>query len=389
MAALSAASPSLKARRFPGPRIRSGAAITRRPNRRSQPAAQHRAGPLARGASLEYPDSGRRLGAISQLLGVAGVPRCQDRFENGGNRGHLAGDFQPRPPRLDSRARRPRRSRGGQRSTGPHRSFWPSPANGHTSRSTSEAPSPRPSGKSTDSLCGRTPLESSSPGAPAFVTPSDLRRSGARFSLSQSSDMPGFPVLTTIQPIVGSDFHKSIPPPPPAGPLMVPHVVVWGSGLSQKTGFMWAIASTSRASSPESGCPNRRSWVSVTAAVGLTTPGRIPVTSGRTCCFRSFCSVRKQSQFGSGTVKVAVSPQGGGTADMAINVAYVLNLNLDCQDFPLPPMPTGLSFTIHYSVTAGFSFHDFLRGRFSWPWIWQLPGSWASGARWPVPSWRV
>lgn len=175
--------------------------------------------------------------------------------------------------------------------------------------------------------------------------------------------MPGFPVLTTIQPIVGADFHKSIPPPPPAGPLMVPHVVVWGSGLSQKTGFMWAIAATSRASSPESGCP-KPTVVGFGHGCGRTHdagphPGHIwpnvllPVI---------LLGSASKAEFGSGTVKVAVSPQGGGSLDMAINVAYVLNMNLDCQDFPLPPLPTGLSFTIHYNVTAGFSFHDFLRG---------------------------
>ena len=47
---------------------------------------------------------------------------------------------------------------------------------------------------------------------------------------------------------------------------------------------------------------------------------------------------------------------------MAVNVAYVLNANLDCQDFPIPPAPTGMCFTIHYNVLAGFSFMDFLRG---------------------------
>src|ERR1700749_802553 len=66
--------------------------------------------------------------------------------------------------------------------------------------------------------------------------------------------MAGFPVLTTTQIIVGVDFHKAVPPPPPVGPLMTPHVVMWGSGLSQKMNFLWSVASTSKASSPESGC---------------------------------------------------------------------------------------------------------------------------------------
>jgi hypothetical protein len=175
--------------------------------------------------------------------------------------------------------------------------------------------------------------------------------------------MPGFPVLTTLQPIVGSDMHKSIPPPPPAGPLMVPHVVVWGSGLSQKTGFMWAIAATSRASSPESGCLHPTT-VGMGHACGRTHdagphPGHIWPNALLPLVMLGSSS---KAEFGSGTVKVAVSPQGGGSLDMGVNVAYALNMNLDCQDFPIPPLPTGLCFTINYNVTAGFGLMDFLRG---------------------------
>ena len=172
--------------------------------------------------------------------------------------------------------------------------------------------------------------------------------------------MAGFPVLTTVQPIVGVDFHKSLPPVPP---VMVPHIVVWGSGLSQKTGFMWAISATSRASSPESGCA-KPTVVGCGHGCGRTHdagphPGHIWPNAFLPIILLGSSS---KAEFGSGTVKIAVSPQGGGSLDMAINVAYILNLNLDCQDFPLPPLPTGLSFTIHYNVKAGFSLMDFLRG---------------------------
>lgn len=175
--------------------------------------------------------------------------------------------------------------------------------------------------------------------------------------------MPGFPVFTTLQPIVGADQHKSIPPPPPVGPLMVPHVVVWGSGLSQKTGFMWAIAATSRAASPESGCTTPTT-VGMGHACGRTHdagphPGHIWPNALLPLILLGSAS---KAEFGSGTVKIAISPQGGGKADMAVNVAYALNFNLDCQDFPVPPLPTGLCFTINYNVLAGFSFMDFLRG---------------------------
>ncbi len=175
--------------------------------------------------------------------------------------------------------------------------------------------------------------------------------------------MPGFPVLTTLQPIFGLDAHKSLPPPPPVGPLILPHPVVWVSGLSQKTGFMWAIAATSRASSPESGCltPTR---VGPGYACGRTHdagphPGHIWPNALLPLILLSSAS---KAEFGSGTVKTAIAPQAGGSADMCINVAFVLNTNLDCQDFPFPPLPSGMCFTTNYTVYAGFTFIDFLRG---------------------------
>jgi hypothetical protein len=69
-----------------------------------------------------------------------------------------------------------------------------------------------------------------------------------------------------------------------------------------------------------------------------------------------------KAEFGSGTVKTAIAPQAGGTADKAINVGFILNFNLDCQDFPIPPLPTGFCFTTNYFAYAGFSLADFLRG---------------------------
>jgi hypothetical protein len=175
--------------------------------------------------------------------------------------------------------------------------------------------------------------------------------------------MPGFPVLTTLQPIFAVDMHKSIPPPPPAGPLMLPHPVVWLSGLSQMTGFMWAIAATSRASSPESGCP-KPTAVGRGYACGRThDAGPHPAHVWPNIFLPMILlGSSSKSEFGSGTVKVAVSPQGGDSLDMGVNVAYFMNFNLQCQDFPLPPTPTGFCFAVNYTVTAGFSLTDFLRG---------------------------
>jgi hypothetical protein len=173
--------------------------------------------------------------------------------------------------------------------------------------------------------------------------------------------MPGFPVLTTLQPIVGFDMHKAIPPPTPPPP-MVPHVVVWGVGLSQKTSFQWAI-STSKASSPESGCA-KPVLVGMGHACGRQHdagphPGHIWPNVLLPLILLGSAS---KAEFGSSTVKIAVSPIGGGSADMGINVAYVMNTNLDCYDAPLPPCPTGFAITLNYSVMAGFSLKDFLHG---------------------------
>jgi hypothetical protein len=175
--------------------------------------------------------------------------------------------------------------------------------------------------------------------------------------------MPGFPVLTTLQPIVGVDFHKAIPPPPPAGPVMTPHVVVWGSGLSQKTGFLWAVASTSKASSPESGVM-KPVLVGAGHACGRghdagPHPGHIWPNIFLPLIMLGSAS---KCEFGSSTVKISVSQTQGGSADFGVNVAYVMNLNLDCNDFPLPPTPTGVCFAGNYTGYAGVTLKDVAHG---------------------------
>lgn len=170
--------------------------------------------------------------------------------------------------------------------------------------------------------------------------------------------MPGapFPCLNTIQPIFGCDAHKTIPPPPPAPPPFAPHVVVWGVGWSQKTGFMWAVA-TSKAASPESGKPKPVSagWG---YSIGRTHdsgphPGHIWPNLLLPLILLGSGS---KHEFGSGTVKVP------GGWDKAVGVAWVMDLGLDCFDFPIPPCPSGLAISGTNSVRAGFSWSDFARG---------------------------
>jgi hypothetical protein len=50
---------------------------------------------------------------------------------------------------------------------------------------------------------------------------------------------------------------------------------------------------------------------------------------------------------------------------MAIAVAFAVNLNLDCQDFPIPPLPTGVVMAMFSTVEAGFTLGDFLGGLLS------------------------
>lgn len=171
--------------------------------------------------------------------------------------------------------------------------------------------------------------------------------------------MPGFPVLSTLQPIVGFDLHKTIPPPPPAGPLPVLHPVVWGVGLSQKSGLMWAVA-TSRACSPESLC-TKPIAVGGGHACGRTHDAGPHLGHAWPNLLMPLLIMGSTSkaEFGSGTVKVGTA---GGPKDMAVNVGQAINFNLHCQEFPLPPTPSGFAIAVNYNVRAGFALMDFVRG---------------------------
>ena len=179
----------------------------------------------------------------------------------------------------------------------------------------------------------------------------------------------GMKCLNTIQPIMGVDMHKTVPPPTPPPPF-APHVVVWGEGWSQKTGFMWAVAN-SKAASPESAVPKPVAlcWG---YAIGRghdagPHPGHIWPNILLPLILLGSGS---KSEFASGTVS---HPQG----NMAIAVAFAVNLNLDCQDFPIPPLPTGVVMAMFSTVEAGFTLGDFLGGLFSM--LMDMALTWISG----------
>jgi hypothetical protein len=188
------------------------------------------------------------------------------------------------------------------------------------------------------------------------------------------------PCLNTIQFIFGCDAHKTIPPPPPAT-VYAPHVVAWGVGWSQNMNFMWSNTITSKASSPQSGVKKP-----VQACYGYTI-GRTHDSGPHPAHFWAnallpviMLGSASKHEFGSGTVKVP------GGFDMAIGVAFVVDLGVDCFDFPLPSSPTGLAITAACTVRAGFTWSDFFRGLAQMIWdigvAWLIAGAltWAGAA---------
>ena len=168
--------------------------------------------------------------------------------------------------------------------------------------------------------------------------------------------MAAFPVLNTIQPIVGCDMHLTIPPPPPAPPPHTPHVVVWVVGLSQKINFLGMAVGTSKANSPESGMskPVVAGWGYACARAHDSGPHPGHIWPNLLLPLIMLGSSSKH-EFASGTVK---TPQGR----MAVGMLWAVDLGLDCWDFPYPPLPTGIAITGTNSVRAGFTWTDFFNG---------------------------
>jgi hypothetical protein len=164
----------------------------------------------------------------------------------------------------------------------------------------------------------------------------------------------GMKALNTIHPIIGVDMHRTLPPPLPVLPF-APHVVLWGEGWSQQIGWLWAVAN-SKACSPQSLCPKP---VGVCYGYGIGRghdagphPGHIWANALLPLIGLGSGS---KSEFASGTVRLP-------TGNMAIAVAMVVNFNLDCNDFPIPPTPTGTVMAFMCTVQAGFTLGDFLGG---------------------------
>jgi len=167
--------------------------------------------------------------------------------------------------------------------------------------------------------------------------------------------MAGMLVLTTMQPIVAVDIHNSLPPIPVAP---IPHPVVWATGLSLGMGLPKAL-NASQAISPQNPDPTvaqKPVAVGIGHACGRghDAGSHLGHIAANTLLPLIFLGSASKSEFGSGTVQVAGK-------HMCINVACILNINLDCCD-PVP-MPIGFTFaTGSAMVFANFTWKDFLNG---------------------------
>jgi hypothetical protein len=166
--------------------------------------------------------------------------------------------------------------------------------------------------------------------------------------------MTGMLAFTTMQPIVGVDMHVSLPPIPP---VILPHPVVWGTGLSLAMGLPLSI-SASKAMSSDHPQAAAKGPVAVgfghAVGRGHDAGPHVGHIAGNTLLAIIWLGAASKAEFGSGTVLV----QG---QQMAVNMMMVMNPQLQCSD-PIP-MPSGLSFaTGSNMVFANFTWLDLLAG---------------------------
>jgi len=142
--------------------------------------------------------------------------------------------------------------------------------------------------------------------------------------------------------VAGLDFHNSIPPPPPAGPAPMPHVVAYVMGL--------ASASTAKLSTKVMAGPGG-------AALGRQHdlgPGMYHVAVNALLPI-VWSGAGNKAEFGVSSVKT-----DAGTLAVACFPMVGLNLQLDCGD-PCPT-PTSLAIASTNTVLAGFTLGDAIGG---------------------------
>jgi hypothetical protein len=157
--------------------------------------------------------------------------------------------------------------------------------------------------------------------------------------------MPGCNVLNSIQLVQGIDMHKQIPPPPPAGPLPAPHVIVAVMGMADPSG---AQVSTT-----------------VKAGFGFALGRQHDLSmgmyhfAGNLMLPIVWAGAGNKAEFGSASVSVGVDGKAKRLAVACIPLVGI-NLQLDCNE-PCA-LPTSVCDASLNTVFAGFSLADFVAG---------------------------
>ncbi|MBA3697938.1 MAG: hypothetical protein H0W78_03580 [Planctomycetes bacterium] len=151
-------------------------------------------------------------------------------------------------------------------------------------------------------------------------------------------------VLKHYMPMLGGDFHDTIPPPGPVVVPSIPHFVAanlvigpWGAltGKSQPDVISAATGIT----------------LLRTTDIGPLVPH---ISAPHYLLPVLLLGSASKSEFGATSVMTANGP-------VAVCVASVVNFNLNCHGTPVPPLPTGvvIGMTTHFT---GFTLGDFLAG---------------------------
>lgn len=152
--------------------------------------------------------------------------------------------------------------------------------------------------------------------------------------------------LNSIQMIVGCDFHKQIPPPPPAGPLPAPHIVLYMTGLA-----MPATAKISTSIRAGWGWSLGRQHDLGMGIYHFAANALLPLV---------WAGAGNKAEFGVASVKVG--DISGSSARMAVAVVPWIGINfqLDCSE-PLP-LPLSRCIASFNTVVAGMTLADFVAG---------------------------
>lgn len=158
-----------------------------------------------------------------------------------------------------------------------------------------------------------------------------------------------FHALNSIQVVAGCDVHNQIPPPPPAGPLPAPHVIVGMMGLADPT-----TTKTSATVKVGWGFALGRQHDLGRGLYHFAANLLLPLVD---------LGAGNKSEFGCASVSIGACGASLDTARMAVGVIpFVgLNLQLDCNDVPCA-MPTSVCIASFNTVHAGLTLADVLAG---------------------------